>query len=244
MLRAAGLVGLVAVAGCGGAASRGTGGLGGGSGRGGGVVVGGFGDGQSETGVGDGGAADGGVGQTGGLPPCAIQARPKDPLNGIDGGSLDPRLNDCNSIEPSGPWVTPEVFPWGDGGVPPNAGPGARAAGGVVLDGDYDLIRLQLAASSPYRTRRTIRVFGGGTYIERGVFIEDPNADGGVQKIRYDTAEAPAGSNFNSQSVCDYVITNDAYTADSDLLTLFVFFNTTDDPSPIGIDTYRRTCTR
>jgi len=249
MARAAGLVGLVAiaVAGCGGGgASGGMGGRGGSPGQagdGGAGAGGSGGGGQVGTGEG-GGKADGGAGQAGGLPRCAIQTRPADPVTGADAAYADPRTHGCNTVEPGGAWITPEVFPWGDGGVPADGGVGERAAGGTVLDGDYDLIRLQLQASGGHRTRRTIRVFGGGTYIERGVLTENPSADGGVTGYWYDTTEAPSATNFNSSSVCGAVASTDAYTADGDLLTLFVFLDNIDEPSPIGIDTYRRTCTR
>jgi hypothetical protein len=60
----------------------------------------------------------------------------------------------------------------------------------------------------------------------------------------YDTTETPSGTDFGSYSVCGQVAASDRYTADGDMLTLFVYAHGIDDPSPIGIDIYRRTCTR
>jgi hypothetical protein len=235
----------IAVAGCGGkTASGGTGGSAAGTG-GGAAGTGGGHPGTGGVGALDGGAGQGGgAGQTGGLPPCAIQTRPANPADGTDANFADPRTHLCNTIEPAGAWITPEVYPWGDAGVPADAGAGARPQGGVVLDGDYDLIRLQVPGSGGHRTRRTIRVFDGGTFIERGVLTENPSADGGVTGYWYNTTEAPSGTDFNSQEACGAVQSVDAYTVDGDLLTLFVYLHTTSEPSPFGIDSYRRTCTR
>jgi hypothetical protein len=243
VMRALGVVALIAVAGCGpGTPLGGTGGQRGSAGSGGAAAGGGGG----HLGTGGSGVADGGGGQSGDLPLCAIQTRPADPVDdpGADGGYHDPRTHVCNTIEPSGAWVTPDVFPWGDGGVPADGGSGQLAQGGIIFDGDYDLIGLGLPTATAHRTRRTLRVFEGGAYIERGVLIENPNADGGLNEYWYNTVEAPSGANFNSRSVCGGVAATDAYTADGDLLTLFVYLDSTSDPSPIGIDRYRRTCAR
>lgn len=87
-------------------------------------------------------------------------------------------------------------------------------------------------------------MFDGGAYIERAVLTQDPTADGGMTEYWYDTTEAPSGSSFGSQSICGAVAATDAYTADGDTLTLFVYLHSLQDPSPIGVDSYRRTCTR
>jgi hypothetical protein len=229
------------LAGCGG--GSGTTGSGG---RGGGAGTPGSGGSAGTPGSGSGGAgAKGGAG--GGLPACAITTRPQDPLDATaDGGFRDPRTHVCNTIDPSGPWVVPEAFTWGDAGAVSDGGLPEAPMAGVVLDGDYDLVRILYPGPNPTEnpTRRTFRVFDSGTYIERAVLTQDPTADGGMTEFWYDTTEAPAGTGFGSHSVCGDVAATDAYTAEGDTLTLFVYLHSLQDASPIGIDIYRRTCTR
>lgn len=231
---------LLVVAGCGGGSgSSGSGGRGGGAGP--------PGTGGSAGAHGTGGAGGAGAkgGSSGGLPACAITTRPQDPVDTtVDGGFHDPRTHVCNSIDPSGAWVVPEAFTWGDAGAISDGGAPALPMGGVVLDGDYDLVRILYQSATPNATRRTFHVFDGGTYIERAVLIQNPAVDGGMTDYWYDTTEAPAGTSFGSHSVCGGVAATDAYTADGDTLTLFVYAGSLQDPSPIGIDIYRRTCTR
>jgi hypothetical protein len=232
---------MLVVAGCGGGSSAtGTGGHGGGSagatGGGGSVGSGGA------TGAG-GSSASGGT--SGALPACAITTRPTDPTDATaDAGIRDPRTHVCNAVDPSGPWVIPEIFTWGDAGAATDGGVPEAPSGGVVLDGDYDLVRIVFPIASTNPTRRTFHVFDGGTYIERAVLIQNPTVDGGMTDYWYDTTEAPSGTDFGSYSVCGAVAASDRYTADGDMLTLFVYAHGIDDPSPIGIDIYRRTCTR
>jgi hypothetical protein len=234
---------LLVLTGCGGAS--GTSGAGG---RGGGAGAAGTGGSAGASGPG-GGTGAGGAGakggSSGGLPACAITTRPQDPVDTADGGFDDPRTHACNTIDPSGPWVVPEAFTWGDAGAVSDGGPPEAPMAGVVLDGDYDLVRILYPGPNPSKnpTRRTFRVFDGGTYIERAVLTQDPTADGGMTQYWYDTTEAPSGTSFGSQSVCAVVAAPDAYSADGDTLTLFVGQDA-QDPSPIGIDIYRRTCTR
>ena len=230
------------LAGCGG--GSGTSGSGG---RGGGAGTPGSGGSAGAPGPG-GGTGAGGVGAkggSGGLPACALTTRPQDPVDATaDAGFHDPRTQVCNTVAPNGPWVIPEVFTWGDAGAVSDGGlPGAPTAG-VVLDGDYDLVRILYPSASKNPTRRTFRVFDGGTYIERAVLTQDPTVDGGMTDFWYDTTEAPSGTSFGSQSVCGAVAATDAYSADGDTLTLFVYLHSVQDASPIGIDIYRRTCTR
>ena len=154
----------------------------------------------------------------------------------------------CNAIDPAGLWVVPEAVTWGDGGAATDGGVLEGPRGGVVLDGDYDLVRIlypQATGGTLEPTRRTFRVFDSGTYIERAVMTQDPTADGGMTELWYDTTEAPSGTDFGSQIVCGGpVFAVDAYTAEGDTFTLFVYGHTLQDTSPIGVDIYRRTCTR
>ena len=115
-----------------------------------------------------------------------------------------------------------------------------------MLDGDYDLVRILYPGRIPARIRPAVRsgCSTAGRYIERAVLTQDPTVDGGMTDYWYDTTEAPSGTSFGSQSVCGGLAATDAYTADGDTLTLFVYLHSVQDPSPIGIDIYRRTCTR
>ena len=226
--------------GCGGGSgTAGSGGRGGGAGAPG---TGGSAGARDMGGIG-GASAKGGSG--GGLPACAITARPQDPVDTADGGFHDPRTHVCNTIDPSGPWVVPEGFTWGDAGAVSDGGVPEAPSAGVVLDGDYDLVRILYPGANPSKnpTRRTFRVFDSGTYIERAVLTQNPNVDGGMTDFWYDTTEAPSGTSFGSQSVCGAVSATASYTADGDNLTLFVYVSS-EPASPIGIDIYRRTCTR
>jgi len=223
------------LAGCGGGSAA--------SGSGGGGGAGAPGTGGSAGMHGAGGAGANG-GSSGGLPACAVTTRPQDPVDTTpDGGFHDPRTRVCNAVDPSGAWVVPEVFTWGDAGAVSDGGVPVAPTGGVVLDGDYDLVRVLYPNASTHATRRTFRVFDGGTYIERAVLLQDPLADGGITNYWYDTTEAPSGISFGSKSVCGDLPATDAYTADGDSLTLFVYANSLQE-APIGIDIYRRTCRR
>lgn len=202
--------------------------------------------GQGGNGVPAGSAGAGGAAGQGGsgggqisLPACAITTRPQDPGN--DGGPITQAMV-CNSLTVTGDWIVPETFTWGDGGVASDGGAVVAPAGGTILNGDYDLVRFQVPASGQ-TTRRSIRVFDGGAYIEWAVDIQNPSVDGGLQEIWYDTAGTPSGPELRASSVCNAVGGVDAYTADGDTLTFFVFLHDTTE-TPIGIDTYRRTCAR
>jgi hypothetical protein len=229
------------LAGCGGSSVGGAGGHGGGNagatGAGGATGVGGSGAG--------GASATGGA--SGALPACAIATKPADPTDvTADAGFRDPRTHVCNTADPSGPWVIPEVFTGigGDAGAATDGGVLQGPMGGVVHDGDYDLVRIFFPAATTNPTRRTLRIFGNASYAERAVLIQDPTVDGGMSNFWYDTTEAPLGISFGSQEVCGPVAANEAYTADGDTLTLFVYRSNVQDLPPIGIDVYRRTCTR
>lgn len=243
-MRAGVVVGLTAalwvgLSACGGGGAS-SGGLGGSGGTAGAAATGG----QAAGGRGGSAPADGGAGMAGTLPACAITSRPADPMDPTpDGGFHDVTSHQCNSIDPAGPWVDSQLFGWGDAGAVSDGGAPQSPRGGPILDGDYDLIRLQLPAGT-MRTRRTIRVFDGGRTIERAVFIANPSADGGVGEYWYNTSGTPSGTAVGGASSCGPVDATEAYTADGDLLTLFVYQHTINEPTPIGIDTYRRTCRR
>jgi hypothetical protein len=216
----------LAVAGCGGGAgTTGTGGhAAGGAGPGGA----GAGAGGHTGGAGSGGAA--GAGANGGLPACATVDAP--PQTG-DAGT-------CESFLDTGALVNPEPLTPGDGGVILDGGAFEMPAGGAIVDGDYDLVRLQTNVAGA--TRRTIRVFQNGGFIEWVGALNATAPDGGAIEFLYDTHGHTAGSTlFIDQILCEPVGNESyGYTATGDELVLFA--NTSS--GIIGVDTYRRTCNR
>jgi len=230
-------IAVAAVIGCGGGAAKNDGAAGSGAGGVGGSGAAGAG---GLTGTG-GGAAGSGGGLP--LPTCAITMQPNDPVNTeADSGAIISPPS-CNTITFAGDWVVPVVFSSGDAGVQLDGGPVEAPAGGAILDGDYDLVGLQLPVGPGQTTRRTIRVFGGGSYIEWAVALQNPSFDGGVQELWYNTTAAPTGSTLGASIVCGVVGGLDAYTAAGNTLTFFVYLHSLDE-TPIGVDVYRRTCTR
>jgi hypothetical protein len=217
---------VVAVCG-GGAASTGTGGhaAGGGGPGGAGAGVGG----HTGAAGGSGGAA--GAGASGGLPACATVDAP--PQTG-DAGT-------CPSFLDTGALVNPELLTTGDGGVVLDGGAFETPAGGTIVDGDYDLVRLQTDVAGA--TRRTIRVFQSGGLIEwTGVLNAASPPDGGAIEFRYDSQGHTAGSTLVIDQILCEPVGNESYgyTATGDELVLFA--NT--GSGIIGVDTYRRTCNR
>jgi hypothetical protein len=214
------------VAGCGGgAATTGTGGHASGGGGPGGAGAGGH------TGAAGGGGGAAGAGASGGLPACQTVDVP--PQTG-DAGT-------CASFPDTGALVNPEPLTTGDGGVVLDGGAFEMPAGGTIADGDYDLVRLQTDVAGA--TRRTIRVFQSGGFIEwTGVLNAAAPDDGGAIEFLYDTQGHTAGSTlFIDQLRCEPVGNESyGYTATGDELVLFA----NSGSGIIGVDTYRRTCNR
>lgn len=188
-----------------------------------------------------GGSGSGGAG--GGLPACTIAARPDDPVN-PDGGFA----TSCNTVAFGADWVSPEVVVGTDGGVELDGGASEEPSGGSMVDGDYDLVRYRIIGIANGRTRRSLRIFGGGTFIEWLVDNESSNGDAGVtiSEFRFDSQQPFAVSPpFNLTIVCNNpsVITSDfsySYTANGDDLVLFNYYT----GRLVNIYTYRRTCAR
>jgi hypothetical protein len=229
--------------GCGGGRSEG--GSAGSAGAGGAGIVGGSGGTAGGAAAGSGAssadAGDAAAETAGGLPACRITTRQQDPVNGDAG--LDTQGMACNTLTPAGDWIVPEVFSWADGGAQVDGGLPQSPVGGVILDGDYDLVRFQVRDGPGQTTRRSIRVFEGGRYIEWALAIQNPSSDGGVEEIWYDTTAMPNGHDLGASSTCNAVLSLDGYSAEGDTLTFFVYLQSMNDP-PIGIDTYRRVCSR
>ena len=250
----------------------GAGGVGGVTGRGGGGGVGGVagvggatggGSGRGGTSGGNGGvggsagATSGAGGDGSGLPACEISARPADPTNaGADGGRITSASGTCNSIVLSGAWVSRGCFDrQGDGGVL-DGGLFDGPAGGVIRDGDYDVISADGSlttgtcaggGSAGGETRRRIRVFGGGTYFEWAASNRATNgatADG----LWYDTTMRAAGHTLTFVAFdCgeSFGVTSYGYTATADEFTYFAYANNAADAGILQtVVRYRRTCWR
>jgi hypothetical protein len=232
------------IAGCGGgSSSAGTGGHGGGGGlgtagagaasggqrgaAGGGGATGGGATGGGATG---GGATGGGGGANGSLPACETVDAP--PQTG-DAGTCEPFLN-------TGALVNAEPVTFGDGGVILDGGAFERPAGGTIADGDYDLVRLQANGAKP--TRRTIRIFENGRFIEWIGELDGTAPDGGPADFRYDTRGHLAGSMLLIDQLLCETVGNQSYEYTATSAELVLFTNAGSDI--IGIDTYRRTCAR
>ncbi|HEY4187217.1 MAG TPA: hypothetical protein VGP07_19225 [Polyangia bacterium] len=222
-LRVAAGVAALLVAGCGGgSSSTGTGGHGSGVGGSGGQVGG-------ASGVG-GASATGGA--SGGVPACAVTTKPQDPGTGV-----------CNSITITGATVVPESVVGTSTGIVLDGGAFETPMGGTIADGDFDLVRWQDDITGS--TRRTIRVFGGGTYIEWAGVDLAYFADGGELDFRYDTTEHVNGSSLvaDSTDCTDGPAGDDfTFTATGEELILFNTIGGTGSVS--AVDTYRRTCAR
>jgi hypothetical protein len=221
------------IAGCGGgSSSAGTGGHGGSGGGPGsaGAGAGAASGGQTGAAGGGGGATGGAAGANGGLPACETVDAP--PQTG-DAGTCEPFLN-------TGALVNEEPVTFVDGGVILDGGAFEMPAGGTIADGDYDLVRWQ--GNTAESTRRTIRVFQGGGFIEWIGVLNGLGPDGGALEFRYDTRDHIVGSTLLlDQLLCETVGNRSyGYTASGDELVLF----TNAGSDIIGVDTYRRTCRR
>jgi hypothetical protein len=220
------------LAGCGGGAkSDGAAGAGAGTG----------GSGGGTRGASGGGSGSGGT--SGGLPACSIAARPNDPVN-PDGGIA----TSCNTLALGSDWVSPEMWVAADGGVALDGGATEEPRGGAMLDGDYDLVRYRHNAVGAGRTRRSLRFFEGGTFIEWVVGAETPNGDGGVTpgQASINTQQQPsAAAPFAVTITCgnpeligpDFAF---SYTATGVELELFTYYM----GRLVTVYTYRRTCAR
>ena len=222
-------VGLLASCGGGGAKSDGAAGAGGASSSGAAGAAGGSG---GTTGI---------AGTTGGLPACAISTRPSDPVN-PDGGIA----SNCNTLTFGADWVASEMA-IADGGIVADAGAMEQPSGGMMLDGDYDLVRFR-TGNNMSRTRRSLRFFEGGTFMEWLVGSETPNGDGGVTtgQVSINTRQQPSAPDpFSVTFTCgnpeligpDFTF---SYTATGDELELFTYYT----GRLVTVYTYRRACAR
>ena len=160
---------------------------------------------------------------------------------------IDPTNGTCNTIALDAPPVTSQALDAVDGGALADGGAIEAPAGGTILDGDYDLTHwLDQAGDTSIRT---IRVFGGGTYIEwaESHVFDSGLLDAGYVNIWYDTTVQSSGQTLNLVSYdCggDVLITSYGFTVRGDDLILFAYNTSATSQSLYSVDTYHRTCTR
>jgi hypothetical protein len=187
-----------------------------------------------------------------GLPRCRLTSRPGDPTG--DGGLADASRNEagqpqCNDMTINGSWLDWEPFVAANGGITLPDGTSEVPQGGVVVDGDYDLVRFRQNNVGTFRTRRSIRVFEHGTQFEWALDIDESPAF--VGSGTFNTTMTARGTNLNVDAVdCDslmvFTTPRYGYTFDHDLLKLYVYDNPGAPKTPeVGTaNTYQRRCTR
>jgi hypothetical protein len=201
-------------------------------------------DGGAGAGLTAGSGGQGGNGGTGGgsgLPRCGVTTHAQDPAN--DGGAI-PAM--CNTLAFGAGWVIDEgasTVPV-DGGLKVDGGV-EYATGGAIADGDYDLVRWQQMGAGGPQTRRSLRVFGGATFIEWLADNQDTTPEPSVVSSRFNTNAAASGTMLGISVVCGQVaITSGyAYSAANDQLVLF-YEGLTPGPTVFSVFVYQRTCAR
>ena len=143
----------------------------------------------------------------------------------------------CNTFPLTGAMVASSPLPTDDGGA------ATSPTGGALANGDYDLVRWQVTGAGADVTRRTIRVFGGGTRIEWAVAF----TQNGTETVgRYNLRMTVSGSTLQVASVdctADVVFQTTSYGYSVSGDDLFIF-STDNTGALVNIYTYRRTCTR
>lgn len=182
-----------------------------------------------------------GTGGGSGLPRCAVTTHAQDPAN--DGGAV-PAM--CNTLEFGAGWVIDEgasTVPV-DGGLIVDGGV-EYATGGVIADGDYDLVRWQEMGAGGPQTRRSLRVFDGATFIEWRTDNQDSAPEPAALSYRFNASARASGTMLGISVVCGQVpITSGyGYSAGGDQLLLF-YEGEPPGPTVFTVFFYQRTCTR
>jgi hypothetical protein len=150
-----------------------------------------------------------------------------------------PNPTDCTDFTASGDYCTVQRGIQGDGGIYLPGGDLFVPTGGTLIDGDYDLVQFYGGIYNQ-PTRRTIRLFNSGTYMEWSVDDDNPPTDGGVTHYRFNTTETPSGTSLGDlKSTC---IPNAfggelGYSANGDQLEIIDFYSE-------QLFVYQRRCTR
>jgi hypothetical protein len=158
---------------------------------------------------------------------CTIPERTADPL-------------DCTDFTPTGAFCDVERGIPGDGGIYVPGGDFIVPTGGSLVDGDYDLLQFYGAPGSDFSTRRTLRFFGSGTYIEWSADNSNPPSDGGTTHYRFNTTVTPSGNRLNdvvSSCLPGALPASLGYSANGDQLELIDF-------GAQSLFVYQRRCTR
>jgi hypothetical protein len=150
-----------------------------------------------------------------------------------------PNPSDCTDFTATGDYCQVQRGIQGDGGIYLPGGDLFVPTGGTLIDGDYDLVQYY---GSVYNqpTRRTLRLFNSGTYIEWSIDNDNLPTDGGVTHYRFNTAQTPTGATLGDlKSTC---IPNASgsefgYSANGDQLVIIDF-----DAEDLFV--YQRRCTR
>jgi len=187
-------------------------------------------DGNVSTGVGGsattgaGGSATTGAGGSANST-CAVPAR-------------TPMLEDCTDFAPTGALIMPEQAVPGDGGIYLPGGELASPAGGTLIDGDYDLVRVVWTQTR--RTQRTIRISNGGTFFEWVINQDDLQTAGATMHYRFNTTMSQSGTSLNVTAIgCSTDLSDTfGFTAAGDELDLFNLSSTN------ALFVYKRKCTR
>jgi hypothetical protein len=207
--------------GCGGGSSGGDAGAGGAGGSGSPGTGGGG-------GTGAGGARRDGATDLGpALGTCTVPQRTADPL-------------DCTDFTATGAFCDVERGIPGDGGIYVPGGDFIVPTGGSIVDGDYDLVHFY-ATPGDSSTRRTLRFFGAGTYIEWSADDSNPlPSDGGTTHYRFNTTATPSGNLLTdvvSSCIQGALPASLGYSANGDQLELIDF-------QARSLFVYQRRCTR
>ncbi len=196
--------------------------------------VGGTGDRVTESGGAGGSAASGGRGGGGG--------NGRDATTGSGTCAIPeqtPNPSDCTDFTPAGSYCMVQRGIKGDGGIYLPGGDLFVPAGGALIDGDYDLVQYYGGIYSQ-PTRRTIRLFNAGTYIEWSIDNDNPPSDGGVTHYRFNSAQTPAGTSLgNLKGTCIPNVSGSefGYSATGDQLEIIDFYAE-------SLFVYQRRCTR
>jgi hypothetical protein len=141
----------------------------------------------------------------------------------------------------------------GDGGVV-DGGVFGGPAGGAIQDGDYDVVNADSSLStgqctpkySSGMTRRSVRVFGGGTYIQWAA--TNSSMSGADTSLWYNTTMRAAGHTLTFVSYdCgeSFQVMSYGYTATGDEFTYFAYSDNADGVGYLQtVVRYRRTCRR
>jgi hypothetical protein len=176
----------------------------------------------------------GGSGGGDGAGRCAIQTRP------VAAGAAA-----CNTLAFGADWISPDPLYPDDAGVLLDGGAVEPPAGGAIVDGDYDLVGFRSSTFGMRRTRRSIRIFDGATYVEWLMDNDNVTPGGAVMSFRFDTSSQVSGTDLAMIAVTcgdNEFSRRFGYTATGNELALYQYDGSTGELQ--NIFSYRRSCSR